>query len=62
DIAQTITLHFDKALPSGCKLINVITGQKLITAGQAERRRAALNAEAYSFNVFLYVKSNDCSY
>ncbi|UCD28920.1 MAG: hypothetical protein JSV03_00090, partial [Planctomycetota bacterium] len=33
DIAQTITLHFDKVLSSGCKLINVITGQKFITAG-----------------------------
>ena len=52
--ARTISLHFTTAVPAGEELTDVVTGRKLMTAGQGDRQNISFFAEAYSLNTFLY--------
>jgi hypothetical protein len=55
-VARTITLHFRDDIPPGEELSDVVTGRKLVSADQSERRIALFSAEAYSLNTFQYTE------
>ncbi len=59
-VGQTISLHLHLPLPVGAELTDVVTGRKLLTINQPDRRNLNFFAEAFSLNAFLYTGPPPC--
>ena len=57
-VARTITLHFADALPLGDSLVDVVTGEALISSEAVERQHVSFDAEAYGLSTFLHTESS----